>query len=188
MNTHITRTVTCCFAVLRQTRSSSRSVSQPVVQSLIVSLVISRLDYGSATLAGLPACQLDILQSVLNAAARLIQEIWTLNAAAARTSLVVNPGTNHVSAGRGYGVPLSEWTCTTVHCWWPSPGGGSRVTATAVFSGDFDTDRRSHGTFYDRRSRFLCRSRSGVEQPSSALGDVISVPSGFPKTSLDSSM
>jgi len=42
------------------------------VQSLIVSLVISRLDYGSATLAGLPACQLDRLQSVLNAAARLI--------------------------------------------------------------------------------------------------------------------
>jgi len=40
--------------------------------SLILSLVISRLDYGSATLAGLPACQLDRLQSVLNAVARLI--------------------------------------------------------------------------------------------------------------------
>jgi len=72
MNTHITRTVSCCFAVLRQIRSISRSVSQPVVQSLIVSLVMSQLDYGSATLAGLPACQLDILQSVLNSAARLI--------------------------------------------------------------------------------------------------------------------
>jgi hypothetical protein len=72
MNTHITRTVSCCFAVLRQIRSISRSVSQPVVQSLVVSLVISRLDYGSATLAGLPSCKLDRLQSVLNAAARLI--------------------------------------------------------------------------------------------------------------------
>jgi len=72
MNTHIPRTVSCCFAVLHQIRSISRSVSQPVVQSLIVSLVISRLDYGSATLASLPACQLDRLQSVLNAAARLI--------------------------------------------------------------------------------------------------------------------
>jgi len=68
MNTHITRTVSGCFAVLRQIRSISRSVSQPVVQSLIVSLVISWLDYGSATLA----CQLDIFQSVFNAAARLI--------------------------------------------------------------------------------------------------------------------
>jgi len=72
MNTHITRTVSSCFAVLRQIRSISRSVGQPVVQSLIVSLVISRLDYGSATLAGLPACQLDRLKSVLNAAAHLI--------------------------------------------------------------------------------------------------------------------
>ena len=72
MNTHITRTVSCCFGVQRQIRSINRCVSQPVVQSLVVSLVISRLDYGSATLAGLPACQLDRLQSVLNAAARLI--------------------------------------------------------------------------------------------------------------------
>jgi len=71
-NTHITRTVFCAFAVLWQICSINRSVSQPVVQSLIVSLVISLLDYGSATLAELPACQLNILQSVLNAAARLI--------------------------------------------------------------------------------------------------------------------
>jgi len=58
MNTHITRTVSCCFDVLRQIRSISRTVSQPVVQSLSV----WRQDYGSATLAGLPACQLDGLQ------------------------------------------------------------------------------------------------------------------------------
>jgi len=55
------------FAARWQIRSISRSVSQSVVQSLIVSLVISRLDYGSATLAGLPACQLDGLQPVPNA-------------------------------------------------------------------------------------------------------------------------
>ena len=72
MRTHVTRTVSSCFAVLRQIRSIRRSVSPSVVQSLIVSLVLSRLDYGSATLAGLPACLLDRLQSVLNAAARLI--------------------------------------------------------------------------------------------------------------------
>ena len=35
-------------------------------------LVMPRLDYGNATLAGLPASQLRRLQSVLNAAARLI--------------------------------------------------------------------------------------------------------------------
>jgi hypothetical protein len=38
----------------------------------VQSLVISRLDYSGATLAGLPAVQLSRLQSVLNAAARLV--------------------------------------------------------------------------------------------------------------------
>jgi len=111
----------------------------------------------------------------------IFRQIWPRDATAALPSLVANPGTNYVSSG-GFGVPLSEWTCTTVPCWWPSPGGGGRVTATAVFGGDCGTDRPSHGAFYDRRSRFFCCCRSGVEQPS-ALGDVISVPSGFPKDS-----
>ena len=43
-----------------------------VLQSLAVALVFSRLDYGSATLAGLPKQLMDRLQSVQNAAARLI--------------------------------------------------------------------------------------------------------------------
>jgi len=72
MRTHVTRSVSSCFAVLRQIRSISRSVVRLVLQSLIVSLVLSRLDYGSATLVGLPACLLDRLQSVLNAAAHLV--------------------------------------------------------------------------------------------------------------------
>ena len=41
-------------------------------QSLVVALVLSRLDYGNATLAGLPASLLNRLQSVINAAARSI--------------------------------------------------------------------------------------------------------------------
>jgi len=40
--------------------------------SLVVSLVLTRLDYGSATLVGLPAHLIDRLQSVMNAAAWLI--------------------------------------------------------------------------------------------------------------------
>ena len=39
-----------------------------VLQLLIVALVFSRLDYGSATLAGLPSQLMDRLQSVQNAA------------------------------------------------------------------------------------------------------------------------
>jgi len=42
------------------------------MQSLIVALVFSRLDFGSATLAGLPKQLMDRLQSVQKAAARLI--------------------------------------------------------------------------------------------------------------------
>jgi len=72
MRTHISRTVSSCFAVLRQIRSIRRSVGRPVLQSLVVALVLTRLDYGCTTLAGLPAVQLDRLQAVLHAAARLI--------------------------------------------------------------------------------------------------------------------
>ena len=46
-----------------------RSVSSEVLQSLIVALVFSRLDYGSATLAGLQSQLMDRLQSMQNAAA-----------------------------------------------------------------------------------------------------------------------
>jgi len=72
MKTHISRTVSSCFAVLRHIRSIRRSVSQQTLQSLVVSLLLTRLDYGNATLAGLASNQLDRLQSVMNAAARLV--------------------------------------------------------------------------------------------------------------------
>ena len=65
------RTMSSCFATLRQLRSIRRSTSQAVL-SLVVSLVLSRLDYGYATLAGLRGNQIDRLQSVMNAAARLV--------------------------------------------------------------------------------------------------------------------
>jgi len=82
-----------------------------------------------------------------------IQEIWPLDATAAQLSLDPNPGTNHVLAGC-FGVPLSECTCNTEPCWWPSPGGGGRVTATASFSSDCGIDHPSHGAFYDWWSHF----------------------------------
>jgi len=72
MRIQVTQTCSKCFAALRQLRSVRRSVSNDVMQSLIVALVFSRLDYGSATFAGLPKQLMDRLQSVQNAAARLI--------------------------------------------------------------------------------------------------------------------
>jgi len=72
MRTHVQRTVSRCFSALRQLRQIRRSVPPDTFQSLIVSLVISRLDYGNAVLVGLPVYLVRRLQSVLNAAARLI--------------------------------------------------------------------------------------------------------------------
>ena len=40
--------------------------------SLVTSLILSRLDYSSATLVGVPAYLIDRLQSILHAAARLV--------------------------------------------------------------------------------------------------------------------
>jgi len=60
------------FAALRRLRSIRRSVSQAILLSLVTSLIVTRLDYGSAVLAGLPSHLLNRLQSVLNAAARLV--------------------------------------------------------------------------------------------------------------------
>ena len=72
MRSHVQRTVAGCFAVLRQLRSVRQSVPSSVFQTLIVSLVLMKLDFGNATLAGLPTYLLNRLQSVLKAAARSI--------------------------------------------------------------------------------------------------------------------
>ena len=55
MQTHLSKTVSVWFAVLRQLRSIRRLVSETVFKSLVVSLFMPCLDYGNTTLAGLPA-------------------------------------------------------------------------------------------------------------------------------------
>jgi len=55
MQYHVQRTVAGCFAVLRQLRSIRRSVPTSVFQTLVVALVLTKMDYGNATLADLPA-------------------------------------------------------------------------------------------------------------------------------------
>ena len=72
---HMQRTVSRCFATLRQLRGIRSSVPQPVFRSLFTALVLSRLDYCNSVLVGLPAHLISHLQSVQNAAARLIFQI-----------------------------------------------------------------------------------------------------------------
>jgi hypothetical protein len=76
VRTQVQRTVSRCFAVIRRLRSIRRYVPVSVFQSLVVSLVPSRLDNGSSVPLGLPACLLRRLQSVQNAAARLIFRLY----------------------------------------------------------------------------------------------------------------
>jgi hypothetical protein len=72
MRRHVHRTVADCFAVLRHIRSIRRSLPPTALQTPVVSLVLSRPDYRNAALVGIPAYLLRRIQSVLNAAARLI--------------------------------------------------------------------------------------------------------------------
>ena len=72
MNSHIAKVTTAGFGALRRIRSISRCLSRPVLEAPLVALVLTRLDYGNATLYGLPTTALNKLQSVMNAAARLV--------------------------------------------------------------------------------------------------------------------
>jgi len=72
MWTHVSRTVSVCFAMLRQIRNIRRSVTLPVLQSLVAALTLSCRDYGCSTMVGLPARQFNRLLWVLNAAAHLV--------------------------------------------------------------------------------------------------------------------
>ena len=68
---HVQLVVSRCFAALRQLRQLRRYVTDDCFRSLVAALVHSRFDYGNFILVGSPAYRLRLLQSVLNAAARL---------------------------------------------------------------------------------------------------------------------
>jgi len=77
MHSQVSQTLSACFGILRQLRSILHLVSLSVFQSLIAALVLTKLDFGNATLSGIPLFQLDHLQAVMNAAARLVfQSSW----------------------------------------------------------------------------------------------------------------
>jgi len=72
MKTYVQQTLSRCFATLRQLRSIRRCISTSVYNSLVSALVLSRLDYCNSLLIDLPLTHIQRLQSVQNAAARLI--------------------------------------------------------------------------------------------------------------------
>jgi len=72
MRSHVMRTTSACFAVLHQLRGIRRSIPRTVFQSVVSCLVLPRLDYCNSILAGIPLYLVWRLQSVMNAAARLV--------------------------------------------------------------------------------------------------------------------
>jgi len=72
MRSHVRRTVSRCFATLRQLRTNRRQVPTAVFQSLVTALVLPHLDYCNSVLYGLRTSLIRRLQSVQNVTARLI--------------------------------------------------------------------------------------------------------------------
>ena len=71
MDAHLTRLGSSCFGVLRQIRCIRRSLPREALLTLVTSFITSKIDNCNVALAGLPQRDLDRIQSVLNAAARL---------------------------------------------------------------------------------------------------------------------
>jgi len=69
---HVTSVVLRCFYHLRQIRAVRKSLTIESVKTLIHALIASRLDYCNGVFYQLSAANLQALQSVLNAGARLI--------------------------------------------------------------------------------------------------------------------
>ena len=71
MRARINHVLSSCYGTLRQLGSIKRSLPSHGLNTLITGLVHSRLDYCNI-FAGLPACDIQCLQSILNSAVRLV--------------------------------------------------------------------------------------------------------------------
>jgi len=69
---YISQLVSRFFLQLRRIKSCVQALSMDVRKTVVNSFVISRVDYCNGLLAEVPRYQLDLLQSVMNTAARLI--------------------------------------------------------------------------------------------------------------------
>ena len=72
MSAHVTAVVKACFAALRQIRSVRRSMTRTTLLTPVHAVVATKVDYCSSVLSGISGQLLQRLQSVFNAAARLV--------------------------------------------------------------------------------------------------------------------
>src|SRR6218665_1568086 len=72
---HISLLTRSCFYQLRRLRAIRRLVSPKVFLTIVHAFICTRIDYCNSLLIGLPKTRLAPLQSVLNAAARMIARL-----------------------------------------------------------------------------------------------------------------
>ena len=72
MRSHVSRTVSSCFYQLRRLKSVRRSLPIEASKTLVSALVFSRCDNQNGLFAGIAQKQINRLQIILNASARLI--------------------------------------------------------------------------------------------------------------------
>jgi len=72
MSAHVTAVVKACFTALCQIRSVRRSLTRITLLTLVHALVVTKVDYCSSVLLGISGQLLQRLQSIFNAAARLV--------------------------------------------------------------------------------------------------------------------
>jgi hypothetical protein len=75
MKQHISTVCKNAYFQLRKISQIRKFLTEDATKTLVQSAVMSRLDYGNALLIGLPKTQLNRLQRVQNAAARLVKKI-----------------------------------------------------------------------------------------------------------------
>jgi len=166
MRTHVTRTVSVCFTVLRQLRNIRRSVSRPVLQSLVSSLVLSRLDFSNSTLVGIPAHLLSnpwwmqLLGWFFRRRNSTTSLRFFVNSIGWRSvnGLTSNSPSLYTTAWVGTAVPHRRTLPTS---WFR----GSTATALGLV---FITDCPPNSTLHRRRSSLPGRRCSCLEQSASA--------------------
>src|SRR6218665_1381203 len=72
---HISLLTRSCFYQLRRLRAIRRSVARKVFLTIVHAFICTRIDYCNSLLIGLPKTRLATMQSVLNAAARMIARL-----------------------------------------------------------------------------------------------------------------
>jgi len=72
LSNHVNNLSRSCFYYLRQLRAIRKSLPMHAITTLVHALICSRIDHGNALFIGLSSVNISKLQTVLNAAARLI--------------------------------------------------------------------------------------------------------------------